>query len=190
MYVTQGRHGSFPFGATFHLLTVILTHWGRVTHICVSNLAIIGSDNGLSPGRRQAIIWPNAGILLIRTSVLEKRVDWMLFLKLFNCIYVYKEVHVYKALFQYKGCLTRYMDNIIGIPTPVKRQLTLRRHRVMWNSVDCLFCAHTTSKQTREIIEILPLKYHAVSVIWMSPTISVNTPHKGSLIRSLFVFSA
>ena len=30
-------------------------------------LTIIGSDNGLSPGRRQAIIWTNAGILLIRT---------------------------------------------------------------------------------------------------------------------------
>ena len=36
-----------------------------MTHICVGNLTIIGSDNGLSPGRRQAIIWPNAGILLI-----------------------------------------------------------------------------------------------------------------------------
>ena len=34
-------------------------------HIYVSNLTIIGSDNGLSPGRRQAIIWTNAGILLI-----------------------------------------------------------------------------------------------------------------------------
>ena len=42
-----------------------LTHWGRVTHICVGNLTIIGSDNGLSPGRRQAIIWTSAGILLI-----------------------------------------------------------------------------------------------------------------------------
>ena len=42
-----------------------LTHWGRVTHICVGNLTIIGSDNGLSPGRRQAIIWTNDGILLI-----------------------------------------------------------------------------------------------------------------------------
>ena len=42
-----------------------LTYWGRVTHICVSNLTIIGSDNGLSPGPRQAIIWNNAGILLI-----------------------------------------------------------------------------------------------------------------------------
>ena len=33
----------------------ILTHWRRVTHICVSKT---------SPGRRQAIIWTNAGILL------------------------------------------------------------------------------------------------------------------------------
>ena len=36
-----------------------------MTHICVSKLVIIGSDNGLSPGRRQAIICTNAGILLI-----------------------------------------------------------------------------------------------------------------------------
>ena len=36
-----------------------------MTHLCVGNLTIIGSDNGLSPGRRQAIIWTNAGILLI-----------------------------------------------------------------------------------------------------------------------------
>ena len=42
-----------------------LTHWGRVTHICVSEIIIIGSDNGSSPSRRQAIIWTNAGILLI-----------------------------------------------------------------------------------------------------------------------------
>ena len=51
----------------------VLTHWGRVTHICVSELTSIGSDNGLAPGRhhiitsgrRQAIIYTNAGILLI-----------------------------------------------------------------------------------------------------------------------------
>ena len=37
----------------------VLTHWDRVTHICVGNLTIIGSDNG----RHQAIT--NVGILLI-----------------------------------------------------------------------------------------------------------------------------
>ena len=42
-----------------------LTHWGRATHICVGKLTAIGSDNGLSLGRRQAIIWTSAGILLI-----------------------------------------------------------------------------------------------------------------------------
>ena len=44
---------------------VWLTHWVRVTHICVGKLTIIGSDNGLSPERCQAIIWTNAVILLI-----------------------------------------------------------------------------------------------------------------------------
>ena len=36
-----------------------------MTHICVSKLAIIDSDNGLSPGQHQAIILTSAGILLI-----------------------------------------------------------------------------------------------------------------------------
>ena len=46
------------------LLERISTHWGRETHICVGKLIIIGSDNGLSSDRRQAIIWTNAPRLL------------------------------------------------------------------------------------------------------------------------------
>ena len=42
-----------------------LTHWGWVTHICVGKLIIIGSDNGLLPDLRQAIIRTNAGLLSI-----------------------------------------------------------------------------------------------------------------------------
>ena len=39
-----------PLISTMHgQLYKFLTHWGRVTHICISKLAIIGSDNGLSP---------------------------------------------------------------------------------------------------------------------------------------------
>ena len=34
-------------------------------HVCVSKFTISGSDDGLSPGRHQAIIWINTGILLI-----------------------------------------------------------------------------------------------------------------------------
>ena len=50
------------FGHGHHLDSglKVLTHWGRMTHICIGNLTIIGSDHGLAPGRRQAIIWTNA----------------------------------------------------------------------------------------------------------------------------------
>ena len=53
-----------PFWLCFN----VLTHWGRVTYICVSKLAII-LDNLLAPGRRRAIIWSNAGILDIRNKL-------------------------------------------------------------------------------------------------------------------------
>ena len=35
-----------------------------MTHICISKLTIIGSDNGLSPSQCQAMLWTSAGILL------------------------------------------------------------------------------------------------------------------------------
>ena len=62
LVATWERAGNTPIsGGCIH----VLTHWGRVTHICIDNLTIIGSDNGLSPGRRQAITWTNVGIFLI-----------------------------------------------------------------------------------------------------------------------------
>ena len=57
VYINQSNHKSESQN---------LTHWGRVTHICVFDLTIIGSDNSLSPGRQQAIIRTNARILLFR----------------------------------------------------------------------------------------------------------------------------
>ena len=72
---SQPSYGYFGWGKS--------THWGRVTHICVSKLTIIDSDNGLSPGRRQAIIWTNAGILVIgplRTTFSEILIEIYLFL--------------------------------------------------------------------------------------------------------------
>ena len=66
---TYIRQGEFQV-ALLHLKMLSasdLTHWDRVTHICVNKQTNIGSDNGLSPGRRQAIIWTNVGILLIGT---------------------------------------------------------------------------------------------------------------------------
>ena len=56
----QGRNLSYSLIQLSHL-----AHWGRVMHVCVSKIIIIGSDNSLLPVRCQAIIWTNAGILLI-----------------------------------------------------------------------------------------------------------------------------
>ena len=44
-----------------------LTHWGRVMHIYVGKLTVIGSNNVLSPSRYQAFFWTNAEIFLIWT---------------------------------------------------------------------------------------------------------------------------
>ena len=44
---------------------MLLSDWGWVVHIHISKLAMVGSDNDLSPNWHQAIIWTNDGILLI-----------------------------------------------------------------------------------------------------------------------------
>ena len=70
MTYNYSRHFTISDGPAYTTMANFadnLTYRGRVTHICVSKLTITGPDNGLSPGRRQAIIWTNAGILLIRT---------------------------------------------------------------------------------------------------------------------------
>ena len=63
----QGISNHVPdqIGKTHWLLG---THWGWVTHICISKLTIIISDNGLSPGWCQPIIWTKAEILFIWPS--------------------------------------------------------------------------------------------------------------------------
>ena len=54
-----------------------LTDWSQVTYGCVSNLTIINSDNGLTPGRQQAIIWINAGWNIINWT-LGIKLQWNL----------------------------------------------------------------------------------------------------------------
>ena len=44
---------------------LLLCQLSRMAHIYASKSIIIGLDNGLSPGRRQAIIWINARMPLI-----------------------------------------------------------------------------------------------------------------------------
>ena len=65
-----------------------VTHWGRSTHICLVNLTMIGSDNGLSAGRCQTIIWTKARILLIEplaTNLCEIVIEICTFSCSWNC---------------------------------------------------------------------------------------------------------
>ena len=51
---------------------ILLTHWVLARHTCISKLAIVSSDSGLSLGRRHAVIWTDAGILLGRPKMHSK----------------------------------------------------------------------------------------------------------------------
>ena len=74
-----------------------LTHWDQVTHICVGKLTIIGSDNSLSPGQRQAIVWTNAGILLIEPLGTNFSEYWPKFLHFHSrkCISTFRYLKVF-----------------------------------------------------------------------------------------------
>ena len=48
-----------------HPAGLLHRYWVNSVRHSGGNLTITGSDNGLSPDRHQAIIWTNAGILLI-----------------------------------------------------------------------------------------------------------------------------
>ena len=73
-----------------------------MTHICVGKTIIIGSDNGLSPGRRQAITWTNAGILLIgplETNVNEISIEIHAF--------SFKKFHLKNVVWEMAAILSR-----------------------------------------------------------------------------------
>ena len=112
----------------------VLTHWGRVTHICVRKLTVIASDNGLSPERRQAIIWTNARIMLIGplgTNFSEIFIEIQTFslkkirLKMSSAkccsfrvgLNVLKTVHHTRCLISHPGCVVQVCQRL-SLPQP------------------------------------------------------------------------
>ena len=83
--------------------------------MCVGNLNIIGSDNGLSPGRRQAIIWTNYGILLIRplgTNFSENSIEILTF--------SFKKTRLILSSAKWRPfCLGLNVLKECGIPSPI-----------------------------------------------------------------------
>ena len=109
-----------------------------MTHICLSKLTIISSYNGLSPGRRQAIIWTNDGILLIGPP--EKKLLWIFNRNLY--IFIQENAFEYvvlkmAAILSRPQCVKRkmtYVSNADVLPQDVSH--TFRWHS--WASVLCL----------------------------------------------------
>ena len=119
-----------------------LTHWGRVTHICVSKLTIIGSYNGLSPSRRQAIIWTNAGILSIGPLGMNFS-EILIEIDAFS----FKKMHLKMSSAKWRpSCLglnvlkskpfSKYILKVLHWYTPVQVQilLALKKYRHIFNT--------------------------------------------------------
>ena len=133
-----------PWKTIAYLFYATLTHWGRVTHICVSKLTIIGSDNGLSPGLLQAIIWTNAEILFI--GPLEK-LQW----NLNQNSYVFIQENVIERV----DC---EMAAILSGPQWVKLCASFQSHR--WIQTGVTIWKHSIQVKISDILYHVTLKFN------------------------------
>ena len=107
-----------------------------MTHICVGKLTIIASDNGLSPGRRQAIIWTNAGILLIRPLAIN-------FSEILIKIQIFSLKKMYLKLSSAKWRLLR-----LGLNLLIEGMVDCYRVSMSWLSPKYLFQKSVTFSTT------------------------------------------
>ena len=119
------RHKGHKCGVSkMKINSTYFTHWGRVTHICVCKLTILGSDNGLSPDRRQAIIWTNAGILLIgsmKTNFSEMLIEIHTF--------SFKKMHL-------KMSSDKWRPFCLGLNVLLAHCGLYKRHMASWNLIN------------------------------------------------------
>ena len=117
-----------------------LTHWDMMTHICLGNLTIIGSDKGLSPGRPEAINWTNDGLLLIRPLVTN-----------------FSEILIFFLHFHSRKCILRYrLENDSHF---ISRSQCVNARRSTWR----VFCFKSVSCS----LEIKWFHYsHPLSKLW------------------------
>ena len=120
-----------------------LTHSVRVTHTRVSKLTITVSDNALSPNRCQAIVWTNAGILLIRT--LGENFSEILS-EIPECSFSFKKMHLEMSPEKrWPFCLGLNVLNgvslIVSIPSPNAEKYVF---------ILVVFCLIETSRKTYE----------------------------------------
>ena len=124
-----------------------LTHWDRLTHICVSklrdvyitslvNYTIIGSDNGLSPLRRQPIIWNNDGLLSIRSRGTYSN----------EILFEFQEKSIQEYAYENAVC-KNWRASCLGlsVSTPTWKSVWKRHWSYEQKYVECVFCAVSLS---------------------------------------------
>ena len=106
------------------------THGGRVTHLCDSKLTIIGSNNDLSPDRRQAIISTNVGVLL--TGPLEINFHQFIF-EIHT--FPFKKIHFTMSSGKWRSFCFRLNMLMYSIPIWSKYILCSNRNKTIYKNL-------------------------------------------------------
>ena len=116
-----------------------------MTHICVGNVTIIGSDNGLAPGRHQVIIWTNVGILSI-ASLGTKFIEILIAIHIFS----FNKMHLKMSSANWQPfylsfnvlihcCRVRpYCNIILGQHWPRQWLVVCWHQSITWTDVDII----------------------------------------------------
>ena len=124
-----------------------------MTHICVGKPITIGSDNGLSPDRRQAIIRTNARILLI----------WPLgtyFSEILTGIqtFSFKKMHL-------KMSSTKWRPFCLGLNVLTNDDQDVWLHMISWDRQGLIWW-YLLPRMTEVYFELAGI-YKAVSRVWL-----------------------
>ena len=173
-----------------------------MTHIwlCVSKLTTIGSDNGLSPGRRQAIIWTNAGIFFIWhwwTNLSE--------IIIATYIFSFKKVHFklssgnWRPFFSRAQCvmMTSSNGNIFRVTGPLCGEFTgpgvFPTQRPVTRSFDVFFDLRLNKRLSKHSwgwwFETLPWslwRHHNVTCRWSCSALMNRRQHHSKLVLRSF----
>ena len=146
-----------------------------MTHICVSKLTTIGLDNGLSPGRRQVIIWTNAGILLIGTlgtnfSVILGEIHSFLFLKIHLKISSAKWRLFRLGLNELR---VAYVSVVVS-STCLQNKIHRRKHQGLYS-----LSGKTSYRQISRSLEVARLDVTIIESLWNQTGISAALLQRG-----------
>ena len=170
------------------LWTIPLTHSRRVTHIYVGTNNSIGSDNGLSPIRCQAIIWTNDGILLIGPLGT-------------NCIGILNEIHRFSfKKIRLKVSSAKWRPLCLGLNVLTKwpdyAYFQTRHHWVSHynDAIMVAMASHITgvwgvwSNVWSSADQIKHQSSAPLVFVRGNHRLPVDSPHKGSVTRIMFPF--